>query len=98
MKNQKFASKYAENIIEENQNLHIIAFNDIQVLAMNKKTDKVYFFYTNGSMEFCSNLISEVGGPYLKWFNFMIEKLNFSLETKETETDYFEILIDKYKN
>ena len=90
-------SKYAKNIIEENQNLHIIAFNDNQVLAMDKKTDKVYFFYTNGSMNFCFNLLGEVAEPYLKWFNFMIEKLNFQIETKETETDYFEILIDKYK-
>jgi len=95
MKNK--ISKYAENVIEENQNLHIIAFNDIQVLAMDKKTDKVYFFYTNGNMEFCFNLLGEVNDNFAKWFNFIIEKLNFSLKTKETKTDYFEILIDKYK-
>lgn len=95
MKNQ--ISKYAELIIEENDNLHIIAFNKNQVLAMDKKTDKAYFFYNTGNMQFCFNLLSEVNDTFAKWFNFIIEKLNFSLESKETENDYFNILIDKYK-
>jgi len=89
-------SKYVENVIEENENLHIIAFNKNQVLAMDKKTDKVYFFYNTGNMEFCFNLLSEVGEPFKKWFNFIIDKLNFSIESKETENDYFDTLTNKF--
>jgi len=89
-------SPYAECILEEFTHLHFIAFNDNCLLAVCPKTSKAHFFYEiNEDLSFHFNMLCEVGSKTdaKAWFEKMIKDLHYDLRAKETETDYFDTLI-----
>ena len=85
--------EFAQMIMIENYHLHIIAFNADSVLAVDKDTNKAYFFYeVNEDMSFHFNLLSEVGQKYQSWFTEMINVLHYNIGIADTPTDYYNTL------
>jgi len=94
LQNQNISS-YAENIIDEFSHLHIIAFNDNQLLAISPKTKKAHFFYeVNEDMSFHFNMLCEVAEKYQQWFIDTVNMLKYKIEPKETATDYFDTIVE----
>lgn len=87
-------SAFVESFMEEApENLHIIAFSENAILAMDQETGKALYSYQIVGIEdysFECTLLSEISASVLPWFNDMIRDLNLTVETIETETDYFE--------
>jgi hypothetical protein len=95
MKTQTINTDFADMIMEENNHLHIIAFNSDSVLAVDyNDNNKAHFFYkVNEDMSFHFNMLCEVGRGWQYWFEEMIKSLHYSIVSMETDTDYFDTLI-----
>lgn len=87
---------YIETVIEENPSLHILAFNNDQLLAVDKADNKAYYFYeVSEDLAFQFNMLCEVGARYQKWFEESAKLLKYEFGTGETEIDYYDTLFVK---
>lgn len=86
-------STYVLEVMEENHKLHFIAFTEDKILAISPKSKKAHFFYyVNEDVSFHFNMLCEVRSIDQQWFEDIISDLNYRLESKETDTDYYEII------
>jgi Na+-transporting NADH:ubiquinone oxidoreductase subunit NqrA len=90
---------YEEILIEDFLDMYpkceVLASTDNCLLAINRKTKKAFFHYVLNKVDsssFTSNLLSHISEEHQKTFIDMINDLGFTLETVETEKDYYNIL------
>lgn len=83
-----------------NPNLHVIAFTTDCILARNVKTNKVHFIYTtspdnlDNGMIFDFSLLSECNDNASGQFTQILTDLKMHLQTVETDTDYYQIVVN----
>lgn len=83
---------FFEEIVEEHPTLHIIDYDNENVLAIGKNR-KAHFFYKIGEEGyFHFSLLSECRADNAAWFELVFERLFYKLDTKETDTDFFNVL------
>ena len=78
-------NSFVENLIIENENLHVIAYKKSFVLAYEVENKKCYFttkFYS-------SDQIGQMNEEYQNWANDILKKLNYSLNLINTQFEYY---------
>ncbi len=83
---------FYEEICEDHPNLHIIDYDNENVLAVGKNGKAHFFYKVNEDMSFQFNLLSECRADNAAWFELVIERLGYKLQSKTTDTDYFNVL------
>jgi len=87
-------TRYSIDTFIENPKLIILACSKDCVLAHHKETLKMHYIYKpSKDMAFNFSLLCEVGRYYENWFNCAIQDLKLNIISKETETDYFEVIV-----
>jgi len=96
MRKVKSIPTFAEVIMEDNEHLHIIAFNNECLLAVdrNNNNQAKYFYRVNSidGLSFEFDMLSEVGERYQAWFKETIKLLHYTVGTYESKTEYFDTL------
>ena len=89
-------STFAEGFMEDHPEIHVIAFNSDSILGVDKNAGKKmhYVYQPDPDTVFHWHLLAEVGKLHLWWFTETLAMLKYNVENHETDTDYYEVLVD----
>ena len=96
MNTQKINDSIVNDFFEDHPTLKVIDYSDNCVLAYSKKSNKMFYSYrVTDDLSFCFNMLCEVGQNYVSWFTEAIENNKLNIVQFETESDYYDKLMDE---
>ncbi len=81
-------TSFVENVIEENKDLHTIAYSSKFIVGYDKTTKRACYI----TETFESDLISRMPYEYQDWVGPLLDALNIEIETVDDDKEYYEKL------